>query len=113
MTGAGGNVGAVITQVIFFKGSTYSTEMGITYMGIMIILCTLPICLIYFPQWGGMFFGPKANYTEEDYYLQEWNSKEQQQGFHQTSLKFADSSRSERYKKVESAPSEMNTLAHV
>ncbi|KAJ8438524.1 hypothetical protein Cgig2_024613 [Carnegiea gigantea] len=113
MTGAGGNVGAVITQVIFFKGSPYSEEMGITYMGVMIIACTLPICLIYLPQWGGMFCGPKANYTEEDYYLQEWNSREQQQGFHQISLTFADSSRTERCKKVESAPSETNAPARV
>lgn len=60
MTGAGGNVGAVLTQVIFFKGAQYSKETGITLMGIMIICCTLPLALIYFPQWGGMFFGPST-----------------------------------------------------
>ncbi|GAB4828612.1 hypothetical protein Ancab_018275 [Ancistrocladus abbreviatus] len=96
MTGAGGNVGAVLTQVIFFRGSKYSTHLGITYMGIMIVACTLPVCLIYFPQWGGMFCGPKPNYTEEDYYLAEWNDQEQQKGFHQSSMKFADNSRNER-----------------
>ncbi|PKI42662.1 hypothetical protein CRG98_036944 [Punica granatum] len=69
MTGGGGDVGAVITQLIFFKGSRYSKEMGMMLMGIMIICCTLPICLIYFPQWGGMFSGPtsKKGFTEEDY----------------------------------------------
>lgn len=107
MTGGGGNVGAVLTQVIFFRGSRYSKETGITLMGVMIIVCSLPICLIHFPQWGGMFCGPsaKANATEEDYYLSEWSTKEKEKGYHQGSLKFADNSKSERGTKVDSAPS--------
>ncbi|KAK6930979.1 Major facilitator superfamily [Dillenia turbinata] len=112
MTGGGGNVGAVLTQLIFFKGSKYSKETGITLMGIMIICCTLPITLIYFPQWGGMFCGPssKATATEEDYYLSEWTSQEKEKGFHQASLKFADNSISERGQRVNSAstPSDDN-----
>ncbi|RVW43407.1 hypothetical protein VitviT2T_000667 [Vitis vinifera] len=105
MTGGGGNVGAVLTQLIFFKGSRYSKETGITLMGIMMLCCTLPICLIYFPQWGGMFCGPssKENATEEDYYSSEWNSKEKEKGFHHGSLKFADNSRGERGRRVGSA----------
>nr|ACN22073.1 Rehd high-affinity nitrate transporter NRT2.5 [Malus hupehensis] len=99
MTGGGGNVGAVLTQLIFFKGSKYSKETGITLMGIMIICCTLPTTLIYFPQWGGMFCGPSKNKaTEEDYYMSEWSSKEKEKGFHQASVKFAENSRSERGK---------------
>ncbi|GMH20734.1 hypothetical protein Nepgr_022576 [Nepenthes gracilis] len=93
--GGGGNIGAVLIQVIFFKGSKFSTEMGITYMGMMAIVCTLPIALIYFPQWGGMIRGPKPNYTEQDYYLSEWTEEEQQQGFHETSMKFAENSKRE------------------
>ncbi|XP_050204219.1 high affinity nitrate transporter 2.5-like [Mercurialis annua] len=102
MTGGGGNVGAVLTQLIFFKGSKYSKETGITLMGIMIICCTLPICLIYFPQWGGMFFGPSSSEftTEEHYYMSEWNTDEKDQGLHLASIKFADNSRSERCKKI-------------
>ncbi|KAL8138157.1 hypothetical protein V2J09_004158 [Rumex salicifolius] len=96
MTGAGGNVGAVLTQVIFFKGSKYATELGIEYMGIMTIACTLPLVLIHFNQWGGMVTGPKPNYTEQDYYMQEWDKEEQNQGLHMGSVKFADNSRSER-----------------
>ncbi len=67
-------------------------------MGIMIICCTLAICLIYFPQWGGMFCGTSSENTatEEYYYMSEWNSKEKEQGLLQASLKFADNSRSER-----------------
>ncbi|KAF8408275.1 hypothetical protein HHK36_007424 [Tetracentron sinense] len=104
MAGGGGSVGAVLTQLIFFKGSRYSKETGITLMGIMIICCTLPICLIYFPQWGGMFCGPSSKgATEEDYYLSEWNSEEKEKDFHLASLKFADNSRSERGKRVDSA----------
>ena len=103
MTGGGGNVGAVLTQLIFFKGSKYSKETGIMYMGVMIICCTLPICLIYFPQWGGMFCGPSSKIaTEEDYYLSEWTSEEKEKGLHLASLKFADNSRRERGRKEDS-----------
>ncbi|KAI3996958.1 hypothetical protein MKX01_021234 [Papaver californicum] len=104
MTGAGGNVGAVLTQVIFFKGAQYSKETGITLMGIMIICCTLPIPLIYFPAWGGMFFGPSTaeNTTEEEYYASEWNSREKEEGKHLGSLKFAETSKSERGRKIAS-----------
>jgi NNP family nitrate/nitrite transporter-like MFS transporter len=116
MTGGGGNVGAVLTQVIFFRGSTYSTENGITLMGVMIVCCTLPILFIYFPQWGGMFCGPSSKgTTEEDYYMSEWNSDEKDKGFHKASLKFSNNSVSERGKRIGSAPlpqAEM-TPAHV
>ncbi|KAK4597985.1 hypothetical protein RGQ29_015482 [Quercus rubra] len=117
MTGGGGNVGAVVTQLIFFRGSKYSKQTGITLMGIMIICCTLPLFLIYFPQWGGMFCGPskKANATEEEYYLSEWKSNEKEKGFHLASLKFSENSVSERGGKVDSVtrPADETSPAHV
>ena len=101
MTGAGGNVGAVLTQVIFFRGSHFKTETGISLMGVMIICRTIPILFIYFPQWGGMFWGPSSKgITEEDYYMSEWSSAEKSKGFHSASLKFADNCTSERGKRV-------------
>lgn len=104
MAGGGGSAGAVITQLLFFRGSRFSTETGITLMGIMIICCSLPILLIYFPQWGGMFCEPSSKgTTEEDYYLSEWSSEEKLKGFHQASMKFADNSRNERGKKMRAA----------
>ncbi|KAL2925007.1 High affinity nitrate transporter 2.5 [Bienertia sinuspersici] len=106
MTAAGGNLGAVITQVIFFRGSQYKTEDGIAYMGVMIIICSFGIACIYFPQWGGMFSGPRENSTEEEYYLREWDSMEQEKGYHQVSLKFAESCRNERSNKGNSTPDE-------
>ncbi|KAF9625057.1 hypothetical protein IFM89_017860 [Coptis chinensis] len=117
MTGAGGNVGAVLTQLLFFKGSRYSKETGITLMGVMIICCTFPIWFIYFPQWGGMVCGPssKQNATEENYYLSEWNSKEKEKGLHQTSLKFAHNSKSERGRRGGHSltPSDGTPLTHL
>ncbi|CAA0818416.1 High affinity nitrate transporter 2.5 [Striga hermonthica] len=105
MTGGGGNVGAVVTQVIFFRGSRYSTESGITLMGVMIICCTLVIALIHFPQWGGMLCGPTGGSTEEDYYMSEWTSDEKEKGFHMAGLKFSENSRSERGRRSQSGPS--------
>lgn len=101
MTGGGGNVGSVLTQLIFFRGNRYTKERGISLMGVMIIACTLPIALIYFPQWGSMFFGPSSKIaSEEDYYLSEWTSEEKAKGFHMASLKFAENSRTERGKNL-------------
>ncbi|KAL6139580.1 hypothetical protein ACLB2K_057884 [Fragaria x ananassa] len=58
ITGSGGTMGAVITQLLLFSGSKYSKQTGISLMGIMMVVCTLPLSLIYFPQWGGMLCGP-------------------------------------------------------
>ncbi|KAJ0039314.1 hypothetical protein Pint_22917 [Pistacia integerrima] len=105
MTGGGGNVGAVLTQLIFFKGSKYSKETGITLMGVMILCCTLPIIT-----------SENKIATEEDYYLSEWDSKEKEKGLHQSSLKFADNSRSERRRsKLNSStmPPSENSPTHV
>ncbi|KAJ4831499.1 hypothetical protein Tsubulata_004731 [Turnera subulata] len=68
MTGSGGTVGAVVTQLLLFTGSGFSRQTSISLMGLMIIFCTLPVTLIYFPQWGGMFCGPSSdtNPTDED-----------------------------------------------
>ncbi|XP_065876163.1 high affinity nitrate transporter 2.5-like [Euphorbia lathyris] len=96
MTGGGGNVGAALTQLIFFKGTKYYKEVGITYMGVMMICCTIPICFIHFPQWGGMFLGPSDVTTEENYYMSEWSPNEKEQGLHLSSLKFANNSIRER-----------------
>uniref|UniRef100_A0A0C9QVL6 Nitrate/nitrite transporter n=1 Tax=Wollemia nobilis TaxID=56998 RepID=A0A0C9QVL6_9CONI len=104
MTGGGGNLGAVVTQLLFFTSSKYSKETGISLMGVMIIACTLAISTIYFPQWGGMFFPPSESETEETYYESEWSEAEKQMGFHEGSMKFAENSRSERGNKVGSAP---------
>ena len=91
-------MGAVVTQLLFFKGTKYTKEDGITYMGIMILCCTLPIMLIYFPMWGGMWVGPSAkeNDTEEDYYAAEWSAEEKARGLHLNTIKFADNCKGER-----------------
>ncbi|XP_021734908.1 high affinity nitrate transporter 2.5-like [Chenopodium quinoa] len=96
ISGAGGNAGAVICQAIFFRGSQFKIEDGITYMGIIIIVTTLSLASIYFPQWGGMLVGPKQGVTEEDYYMKEWDADEQAKGLHKVSMKFAEGSRNER-----------------
>ncbi|KAM0022652.1 putative major facilitator superfamily, MFS transporter superfamily [Helianthus debilis subsp. tardiflorus] len=63
MTGSGGTVGAVVTQLLLFSGSTkFSTQTGISLMGVMMIISTLSLTTIYFPQWGGMLCGPSSEH---------------------------------------------------
>ncbi|CAI9111492.1 OLC1v1011720C1 [Oldenlandia corymbosa var. corymbosa] len=67
LTGSGGTLGAVITQLLLFSGSTeLSTQTSISLMGFMMLASTLPITLIYFPRWGGMFCGPSSKLDSED-----------------------------------------------
>ncbi|XP_021716513.1 high affinity nitrate transporter 2.4-like [Chenopodium quinoa] len=96
LTGAGGNVGAALTQFIFFSGNRFSKEDGLLYMGVMAIACTVPVAFVHFPQWGSMFFPASKTATEEEYYVAEYNKNEQSKGMHERNIKFAESARAER-----------------
>ncbi|CAA6671441.1 unnamed protein product [Spirodela intermedia] len=97
------------------QGTRYTKEDGITYMGIMILCCTLPIMLIYFPMWGGMLFGPssKEDATEENYYAAEWSAEEKARGLHLNTIKFAENSKGERGRRRRLAPTTDATPSHV
>lgn len=75
MTGSGGAAGAVVTQLLFFSGAgRLSRETGISLMGGMMLVCTLPVMLLHFPRWGGMFCGPASDgdAAAEDYYYYDY-----------------------------------------
>jgi len=55
MVGAGGNLGSVIATSIFFRGA-FRTDEGIVNLGIMIVIITLLMFAVYFPDKGGMIF---------------------------------------------------------
>lgn len=69
MTGSCGTLGAVITQLLLFSGSTkFSTQTSISIMGLMMLVFTLPITLIYFPRWGGMFCASSIDEEDDENY---------------------------------------------
>ncbi|XP_057721496.1 high affinity nitrate transporter 2.7 [Arachis stenosperma] len=73
MTGSGGTIGAVVTQMVLFSSGNLSKQTSISVMGLFIIFCTLPVTSIYFSRWGGMFCGPTSCHDsiQENYSLLE------------------------------------------
>ncbi|MEW5306442.1 MAG: hypothetical protein WDW38_007382 [Sanguina aurantia] len=101
MVGAGGNVGAAVTQALFFAGAApwqllLTPQDGLKWMGVMTLGITALLFTINFPMWGGMLSAPKPGATEEDYYLREWSAEEVSAGLHNPSMKFAMESKSQR-----------------
>ncbi len=100
VVGAGGNVGAIVTQLIFFAGCNASPSMtvpvGLVWMGVMIMCASTLLFFVHFPMWGSMFLPGNPDITEEDYYIKEWSADEIAQGLHSAAMKFAMESKSQR-----------------
>ena len=57
MVGAGGNAGSLITNAAFFLNETARTDQGLMDMGWSIVIVTLLLFAVYFPDMGGMLVG--------------------------------------------------------
>ncbi|KAL7153926.1 hypothetical protein ABFS83_04G200200 [Erythranthe nasuta] len=96
LTGAGGNIGSGLTQLLFFTNPEHSTGTGLIYMGILTVVCTIPVAFIHFPQWGSMFLPASKGIVEEHYYIKEYSKEEREKNMHAGNMKFAENCRSER-----------------
>ncbi|CAN8256314.1 unnamed protein product [Cochlearia groenlandica] len=67
MTGSGGTVGAVVTQLLLFSGENVNKQRSISFMGLMTFVVSLSVTFIYFPRWGGVFCGPSLCDETVDY----------------------------------------------
>lgn len=67
MTGSGGTVGAVVTQVLLFSGDNVQKQRSISLMGLMTFVASLSVTLIYFPRWGGICCGPSSSSESNDF----------------------------------------------
>ncbi|KAK9806897.1 hypothetical protein WJX72_006722 [[Myrmecia] bisecta] len=100
---AGGAVGGVVNQALFFLTApghglyTIQRQNSMKWMGCAVLATAVfGVVPLQWPAWGGMFWGPRKGATEEDYYFSEYTEEERQQGIHLTSSAFAHESRSMR-----------------
>mmetsp|Transcript_835 Transcript_835/g.1374 ORF Transcript_835/g.1374 Transcript_835/m.1374 type:complete len:680 (-) Transcript_835:373-2412(-) len=56
LVGAGGNLGSVVTEALFFSSEAVRTDTAFVHMGIAILLTSLFCLFIYFPEEGGILW---------------------------------------------------------
>lgn len=86
---AGGTAGAALWNGFVFRDQS---QQGYRNMGIIMICVSMLALLLEWPAWGGVFRGPRANATEEDYYRNEFTAAEQEAGMHARAMRFAHES---------------------
>jgi len=96
LIGAAGNLGGAVTQAAFFTASTITIYDSYKWMGVASLVCAMSSLFISFPMWGGIFNGPRAGATEEEYYFADWSEQERAEGQHLSVMKFANESKSQR-----------------
>ncbi|GIL68276.1 hypothetical protein Vafri_21561 [Volvox africanus] len=84
------------SQLFFFVSPHMSYEQGLFWMGVTILAVSSTLLLLRFPMWGGMLTGAETRHggcQEEDYYLSEWTTEEQDSGLAMPALVFAAQAR--------------------
>ncbi|KAL4420578.1 hypothetical protein ABPG75_010234 [Micractinium tetrahymenae] len=113
IVGSGSSLGSILLQALFFTGSSINWSQGFLRMGLVSLGVTCLLFAMYFPMWGGMLPWPRPRTAlepqsglslEEAYYSRDFTAEERRLGLHNSVLRFAAESVSQRGSRRAVAP---------